>query len=353
MSTVLSPSNAQERGDVIGRRLESILGPCDLLRTIEGPRIIQQQWKPQEGTRVRHFANLSKDLSFAAGDPVTVLPLLPGLPGAFGTETERENPPIVRLDDLAPPKMPLGVPIGIGMDGKTVELDFAEATHSGVMGRTGGGKSVCVNVIAGSLATRSPDRVAFLMADMKQVELMCWSELPHMLAPIATTPSAALDLVGGAIDFMESRYDVAAKFGARSLAELNVKLEAAGYKRYPDVFIFFDEFADLMLSDRKRCESGVVRLAQKARAVGIHLILATQSPRVTVFTGLLKANIPTRIAFAVPSMTDSRVILDQNGAQDLLGRGDGLLSLCGAPPVRFQCAYIDSDEIDSICRMWR
>jgi S-DNA-T family DNA segregation ATPase FtsK/SpoIIIE len=152
---------------------------------------------------------------------------------------------------------------------------------------------------------------------------------------------------------MELRYRVAGQFGARSLVELNVKLEAAGYRRYPHVVVVIDELADLMLNARTQTEALLVRLAQKARAVGIHLVLATQSPRVSIVSGLISANIPTRIAFKVAKQVDSRVILDINNAGQLLGNGDGLLSMPGATLVRFQAALVEADEIDAICERWR
>jgi S-DNA-T family DNA segregation ATPase FtsK/SpoIIIE len=205
-----------------------------------------------------------------------------------------------------------------------------------------------------SLISRfGPEHLGLVLIDPKQVEFPRYGGIPHLLAPVADDVDSALDRLRALVAMMEGRYTILQTFGARSLPELNVELAAAGHKRYPYVVCVIDELADLMMAARQQCESLVVRIAQKARAVGIHLVLATQSPRHQVVTGLLSANIPTRIAFSVATQVDSRVILGTNGAELLLGNGDGLLSLGGARPIRFAGALAESAEIEAICDLWR
>src|ERR1035437_605697 len=355
MSTVLSPPTSQERGDVLLSKLSSLGIPCELERVVSGPQVTRYELRPGEGVLMREILRTADDLSFATGAyPARILAPLPGRADLIGVELPCAERRIVRLSELPPPIQPLSFPLGLDVDGEPLYCDLAACPHLLVAGETGSGKSSMINAMLCSLLSRfGPDQLALVLIDPKQVELTPYEGIDHLLAPIADDVDSALARLSSLVAMMELRYDVAAKLGARSLPEINAKLEAAGYQRYPSVVAVVDETADLMMSSRRVSESLIVRIAQKARAVGIHLVLATQSPRVAVVTGLIKANVPSRICFSVSSQTDSRVVLDRNGAETLLGQGDGLLSLGGARPLRFQGAFVDSNEIQTVCGQWR
>jgi S-DNA-T family DNA segregation ATPase FtsK/SpoIIIE len=333
-------------------RLAELGAPSVLEQTIVGSRRTQYRFRTMSKIRAKALERTRADLAFAIGDLSLDLVVGTG-PDAFVVEVESDAQ-LVRLAHLEPAVEPLSFPLGVMIDGKTVYCDIPSSPHILIGGETGAGKTTAEHAMLCALLRRfGPEDLLLLLIDPKQVEFSFYDGLPHLLAPVVKTPQDAYHRLGQLIEMMELRYTVLDQFGARNLVELNQKLEAAGIQRYPYVLCVVDELADLMMSDRKRCESLIVRLAQKARAVGIHLVLATQSPRVTVVSGLIKVNTPTRIAFSVSSMTDSRVLLDRNGAQALLGRGDGLYSPGGARPVRFQAAWVDSAEITTICDRWR
>jgi S-DNA-T family DNA segregation ATPase FtsK/SpoIIIE len=304
--------------------------------------------------RMREYNRMGVDLEFALGARVKILAPLAGKAGEIGVEVARNDRRIEHLAAMPPPIEPLSFPLGPDMDGNPIFCNLAESPHLGILGETGSGKSAAINAMLCSFLSRfGPDELGLVLIDPKQVELAPYEGISQLLAPIATDVDSALARLRSTVKLMEMRYDVMQKFSARSLPEFNTKLEAAGYAPCPYIVVVIDELADLMMSSRKESESLIVRLAQKSRAVGIHLVLATQSPRVQIFTGLLKANIPSRICFRVSSMTDSRVALDKNGAEALLGNGDGLFSMGGAPCVRFQGAFVNSAEIQTICDRWR
>jgi S-DNA-T family DNA segregation ATPase FtsK/SpoIIIE len=302
-------------------------------------------------SKIRRTAD---DIAFQLGShPVAVIAPLPERAGLIGVEVPSERR-IVRLGDLPTAEAPLTFPLGFNVDGDPIFMDLAAAPHLLVAGETGSGKSSMINAMLCSLLSRfGLDELALVMIDPKQVELTPYDGVAHLLAPVADTVETALARLTSCVKLMDLRYNVAQTLGVRSLAELNMKMEESGDAPYPYVVVVVDELADLMMTSKKECESLIVRLAQKARAVGIHLVLATQAPQVAVCSGVVKANLPSRLCFSVSSMSDSRVVLDRNGAEKLLGRGDGLVSMNGARPVRFQGAYIDSDEIKSICDRWR
>lgn len=336
--------------EIIEQTLISMGINAQHVRTTSSPQIDGHEFTGD--VRMSAVTRATQELVYATGVQLNIRSS--DQPRIFVVETPRAQRTMVPFSGLPAPRSPLEVYLGLDLAGNYVPCDLAKSPHTGVMGATNSGKSVCLLSMVGQIiAHYGPQDVRLLMSDMKQVELSMFERIAHMLAPVAVTPEQTFNMVSDVTEVMELRYKVMAMYGARSLPELNLKLKADGRLRYPYILGIFDELADTMLADRKRCEPALVRLAQKARAVGIHLLVATQSPRVQVFTGLLKANIPTRIAFAVPSMTDSRVILDQNGAERLLGAGDGLFSMAGATPVRFQGAYVSSDEIDQVCARWR
>ena len=304
---------------------------------------------------MRDVRRTADDVAYELGSyPVTIVAPLPGRAGLVAVEVPRAERRIVHLDELPPASAPLTFPLGLGLDGEAVFCDLANRPHLVVAGQTGSGKSSLVHAMLCSLLSRlSADEVRFVLIDAKQVELTRYESIPHLLAPVATDVEEALRRLRGTVRLMELRYAALRQYGCRSIAEINAKLEAAGRLPIPYVVLIVDELAHLVLAARKQAEALIVRLAQKARAVGIHLVLATQSPRVGIVSGLIGANIPTRIAFKVAKQVDSYVILDADGAQQLLGNGDGLLSMPGAPPVRFQAPLVEAEEIDAICGRWR
>ena len=354
-TTSLAPSDVRERADVLIAKLATLGMPCDLERVVEGPQVTRYELRPTNGALMREILRTADDLAFALGAyPARVLAPLPDHAGLIAVELPCAERRIIRLDELPPPREPLSFPLGFDVDGEPAFCDLTLCPHLLICGETNSGKSSAVNAMLCSFLTRfGPDHLSLVLIDLKQVELRPYAWLPHLLAPVGADIDTALACLRSLVKMMELRYDVAAQMGARSLPELNVKLEAAGHKRYPFVLCVVDELADLMMSSKTASESLIVRLAQKARAVGIHLVLATQSPRVAVCSGLIRANIPSRVCFAVSSQTDSRVVLGRNGAELLLGCGDGLLSMGGARCVRFQGAYATSDEIEATCNRWR
>ena len=360
-STNLLPSQQEasfavcERADVLTAKLGALGIPCELERVVEAPQLTRYELRPTNGALMRDILRTSDDLAFELGVyRVRVLAPLPDRAGLIAVEVPCVKRRIIGLDELPPSNELLAFPIGLGVDGDAVYCDLTACPHLLIAGESGSGKSSAINSMLCSLLLRSgPEHVGLVLIDPKQVELTGYGGISQLLAPVATDVETSLSHLRALVKFMELRYGVMERYGARSLPELNGKLEDAGIQRYPYVVVVVDELADLMTASRKQCEPLLVRLAQKARAVGIHLVLATQSPRIAVMTGLLKGNISSRIAFAVPQQVDSRVILDRNGAEALLGRGDGLFSMNGAQPVRFQGAWVDSDEIETICDRWR
>jgi DNA segregation ATPase FtsK/SpoIIIE, S-DNA-T family len=266
---------------------------------------------------------------------------------------------IVHLGDVfqAPPAdwSPLTVWLGKDIAGHAIGADLAKMPHLLVAGTTGAGKSACVNAMLSSILLRAtPHEVRLVLVDPKQVELNHYDSIPHLLTPVITSPRKAANALQNLVKEMEQRYSIMSLARTRSLPELNRAREKRGEPPLPYILCVIDELADLMMVAPADVEDSIIRLAQKARAVGIHLVLATQSPRVDVITGMIKANVPSRIAFSVSSQTDSRVILDQNGAEALLGQGDMLFSPVGSSKLqRIQGAFIDEEQILELTEAWR
>jgi S-DNA-T family DNA segregation ATPase FtsK/SpoIIIE len=252
-----------------------------------------------------------------------------------------------------PSAPPLEFAVGADVAGAIRTADLAAMPHLLIAGATGSGKSVMVNAILASLLLRAdPDTLRLVLVDMKRVELAAYHRIPHLLAPILTEPAAVKHALDWCVGEMERRYGLLAADKARNIAAYN----AADHERLPYIVVVVDELADLVMRGRsaKTIETPMIRLAQKARAVGIHLVLATQRPSVNVVTGLVKANAPARIAFAMTSNTDSRTVLDRAGAEHLIGRGDMLYQPADAPhPIRLQGAYVSDREIAAITDAWR
>ena len=326
---------------------------------VAGPHITRYELRLAPGIKVGKVAQLKDDIAYAlAATDIRILAPIPGKQ-AVGVEVPNARRRIVHLGDVfqAPPEdwSPLTVWLGKDVAGRAIGADLAKMPHLLVAGTTGAGKSGCVNAMLSSILLRAtPHEVRLVLVDPKQVELNHYESIPHLLTPVITSPRMAANALQNLVKEMEQRYGTMSLARTRSLPELNRFREQRGDPPLPYILCVIDELADLMMVAPADVEDSIIRLAQKARAVGIHLVLATQSPRVDVITGMIKANVPSRIAFAVSSQTDSRVILDQNGAESLLGQGDMLFSPVGTSRVqRIQGAYIDEDQIATIAEAWR
>ena len=331
---------------------------AQVVGTVSGPHITRYELRLAPGIKMNKVGNLKDDLAYAlAATDIRILAPIPGKQ-AVGVEVPNRRRQMVTLGDVygPPPKgsSPLTVWLGKDVSGKSVHADLAKMPHLLVAGTTGAGKSGCVNAMLSSILLRAtPDEVRLVLVDPKQVELNHYEAIPHLLTPVITSPRMAANALQNLVREMEWRYGVMAVARTRSLPELNKHREQQGDESLPYILCVIDELADLMMVAPADVEDSIIRLAQKARAVGIHLVLATQSPRVDVITGMIKANVPSRIAFSVSSQTDSRVILDQNGAESLLGQGDMLFSAVGSSKLhRIQGAYIDEPQIAMLTEFW-
>ncbi|MEA2315743.1 MAG: segregation ATPase FtsK/SpoIIIE, family [Solirubrobacteraceae bacterium] len=330
-----------------------------VIGTVAGPHITRYELRLAPGTKVAKVAQLKDDLAYAlAATDIRILAPIPGKQ-AVGVEVPNAHRRIVRLGDVLqePPRdwSPLTVWLGKDVAGKAIGADLAKMPHLLVAGTTGAGKSGAINAMLSSILLRAtPHEVRLVLVDPKQVELNHYESIPHLLTPVITSPRMAANALQNLVKEMEQRYGVMSLSRTRGLPELNLARAKRQEAPLPYILCVIDELADLMMVAPADVEDSIIRLAQKARAVGIHLVLATQSPRVDVITGMIKANVPSRIAFAVSSQTDSRVILDQNGAESLLGQGDMLFSPVGSSRLqRIQGAYIDESQIEKLTDLWR
>ncbi|TML99225.1 MAG: DNA translocase FtsK [Actinobacteria bacterium] len=368
-SALLVRSTAdQARPDTAGQeriaaRLVEALGhfgiECKVVGTVAGPHITRYELRLAPGIKMSKVAQLKDDLAYAlAATEIRILAPIPGKT-AVGVEVPNERRKIVQLGDVygepPPDWSPLTVWLGKDVAGRAIGADLAKMPHLLVAGTTGAGKSGAVNAMLSSVLLRAtPHEVRLVLVDPKQVELNHYEGIPHLLTPVITSPRMAANALQNLVKEMEDRYSTMSLARTRNLIELNRRRAERGEPALPYVLCVIDELADLMMVAPADVEDSIIRLAQKARAVGIHLVLATQSPRVDVITGMIKANVPSRIAFAVSSQTDSRVILDQNGAESLLGKGDMLFSPVGSSKLqRIQGAYIDEPQIEKLTEFWR
>jgi S-DNA-T family DNA segregation ATPase FtsK/SpoIIIE len=329
---------------------------------ISGPRVTRYELQVAPGTKVAKVAALKDDLSYALA--TTEIRILAPIPGkqAVGVEVPNASPNLVTLgdvfDDLPQAASPLAVWLGKDISGNAVWTDLSRMPHILIAGTTGSGKSGCINTILTSILLRAtPDEVRMILVDPKRIELGYYESIPHLLTPVVSSPKQAAAALTNVVGEMERRYERMSLFRARSLPELNRALRSRGEAPLPYLLLVIDELADLMMISPQDVEDSVIRLAQKSRAVGVHLVLATQRPSVDVITGMIKANVPSRIAFAVSSQTDSRVILDQAGAETLLGQGDMLFKPLGTSRLqRLQGAYVSEEEVALVvdqCRSQR
>jgi S-DNA-T family DNA segregation ATPase FtsK/SpoIIIE len=326
---------------------------------VVGPRVTRYELQLAPGTKVGKVAALKDDLAYALA--TTEIRILAPIPGkqAVGVEVPNLAPNVVTLGDifeeLPAQASPLSAWLGKDISGASVWADLARMPHILIAGTTGSGKSGCINTMLCSILLRStPDDVRMILVDPKRVELGLYESIPHLLTPVVSSPKAASAVLTNVLTEMERRYERMSIARARNLGELNRVLTERGEQPLPYLLIVIDELADMMMVSPQEVEDAVIRLAQKSRAVGIHLVLATQRPSVDVITGMIKANVPSRIAFAVSSMTDSRVILDTSGAESLLGQGDMLFKPLGTSRLqRVQGAYVSEEEIALIVEQCR
>lgn len=322
-----------------------------------GPAITRYELKPAEGVRVSKIANLADDIALnLAAETIRIEAPIPGKQ-AVGIEVPNQEKEMVHLrevlesDEFAESKSKMSVALGKDVAGKVTIADMAKMPHTLIAGSTGSGKSVCINTIITSIIYKAkPSEVKLVMVDPKVVELSVYNGIPHLLIPVVTDPKKAAGALAWAVQEMDNRYNLFAQKGVRDLKGYNALIEKEeGVGKLPQILIIIDELADLMMVAAKEVEDSICRLAQKARAAGMHLIIATQRPSVDVITGIIKANIPSRIAFAVSSQVDSRTILDQVGAEKLLGKGDMLFYPTGAAkPTRIQGAFVSDEEVEKI-----
>jgi S-DNA-T family DNA segregation ATPase FtsK/SpoIIIE len=343
--------DAERTSRRLTRALAELGVEAHVIRAVVGPRVTRYELRLGSGVKVGKVRNLQQDIAYAlAATEVRILAPIPGK-SAVGVEVPNTKPAVVTLGDVFrqyPSANDWSLPVGLGKDisGRAVFFDLAEMPHLLVAGTTGAGKSVMLNgLLTSLLLTTDPRQVKMVLVDPKRVELSQFARVPHLITPVVTDVKKAANALSWAVSEMERRYVVLERFGVRSLEGYNDRSE----KPVPYVVIVIDELADLMMTAAAKVEDAVIRLAQKARAVGIHLVVATQRPSVDVITGMIKANVPSRIAFAVSSQIDSRVILDAPGAELLLGMGDMLFKPVSALRAsRVQGAYISEVEVDRV-----
>ncbi len=369
-------AEVESRGRILQESLEQHGVVTSLVGMTVGPTVTRYELELGPGVKVARVTSLQKDIAYAmAATDVRILAPIPGR-SAIGVEVPNHTRAPVTLGDLlasaeaAAATGPLEVGVGKDIAGRSIFLDLATTPHLLIAGATGAGKSSGINCIITSLLMRTtPDDVRLILIDPKQVEMGQYNRLPHLLTQPVTNPKKAANALGWAVKEMERRYDILSEIGFRDITgynaafdrgelrgdheELNLSADTP-YERMPYIVVVVDELNDLMMVAARDVEESITRIAQKARAVGIHLIVATQRPSVNVITGVIKANIPARMAFTVSSLTDSRVILDQPGAEKLVGRGDMLL-LPGNSSVaqRIQGAFVDEEEVRRIVAHWR
>lgn len=345
-----------KKAKIIEETLKNFGVKAKIIEVNVGPSITRFELQLDPGVKVNKFVNLSSDLALSlATSDIRIEAPIPGK-AAVGIEVPNDISEIVGLREIieTPPfinsKSPLTFALGKTLSGENVIGDIGKMPHVLIAGSTGSGKSVCINSIIVSLIFKSsPEELRFIMIDPKMVELNQYNAIPHLLIPVVTDPKKASYALNWGLKEMTDRYMLFKEAGVRDIEGYNEHMTKAGEKKLPRIVIVIDELADLMITSPKECENAICRIAQLARACGIHLIIATQRPSVDVITGLIKANIPSRIAFSVASNTDSRTILDTGGAEKLLGKGDMLYYPVGqSKPTRVQCTYVSDAEINAV-----
>ena len=355
-----SGENPTEVGKLLIDTLASFNISAKLINVTVGPVITRFELQPAPGVRVSRITTLSNDIALALAAPrVRIEAPIPGK-AAVGVEIPNKNAVTVVLRDIIESRefqnatSPITMALGKDTGGKVITADLGKMPHMLIAGSTGSGKSVCINDLIISMVYKSsPADLRMILIDPKVVELSVFGTLPHLLIPVVTEPKKAAGALRWAVNEMTLRYKKFSEVGARDLARYN-ELQEAPDKRLPRLVVIIDELADLMMVAPDEVEDSICRIAQLGRASGIHLIVATQRPSADIITGLIKANIPSRCAFAVSSGIDSRIILDTTGAEKLLGRGDMLFHPNGAnKPLRLQCAFVSDEEVERIVNYFR
>lgn len=349
-------NDMKNNANLLERTFENFRIQAKVVNVVVGPAVTRYEVQPAPGVKISRIVNLADDIALSlAAASVRIEAPIPGK-NAIGIEVpNRDRTPVMLRDILESPEFTksaskLTVPIGKNLTGESIVLDLAAMPHLLVAGTTGSGKSVCLQtMIMGLLFNTVPDDVRLIIVDPKKVDFARFNGLPNMMIPVVTEPKKAAGALNWAATEMDKRYDDFASRGARDIEKYNEIMTMTENPRIPYIVFIIDELADLMMTAPKDIEALLCRIAQKGRAAGIHLVVATQSPRVDVITGLIKANFPSRIALTVQSQTDSRIILDMNGAEKLLGRGDMLLMTSSMPkPMRVQGAYIPDQEMEAV-----
>ncbi|KKS96148.1 MAG: translocase FtsK protein [Microgenomates group bacterium GW2011_GWC1_43_13] len=354
-------SGKADRGDIKGnaaiieKTLESFGITARVVEVNLGPAVTQYALEVALGTKLSKITSLERDLALALSAPTGTIRIEAPIPGRnlVGIELPNRSAEFVSLrkmmesEEMLGAKSKLEVSLGLDVSGKPIVANIAKMPHILIAGQTGSGKSVCINAFLASLLFRaSPTEVKLILVDPKRVELTHYNDIPHLLSPVIVDPDKVLSALRWIMSEMENRYKIFAQAGARNIDSYN---EMSGFQALPYIVLFIDELADIMLFSPVEVEDAITRIAQMSRATGIHMVLATQRPSVDVITGLIKANIPSRIAFAVASQVDSRVILDTQGAEKLLGKGDMLyLPPEQAKPIRIQGAFVNDKEISTL-----
>jgi S-DNA-T family DNA segregation ATPase FtsK/SpoIIIE len=353
-------AEVRSTGEKIVSTLQSFGIETRIIGANSGPTVTQYELQPAVGVPVRKILGYQTDLALALAAPIRIQPFIPGK-SAIGVEVPNKAAQLVSLKEIVESapfgerRNRLSVALGADVSGHPVVGDLTRMPHMLIAGATGSGKSVCINALLGGfLLQATPAELKLILIDPKRVELSNFADLPHLLVPVVVEPESAVGALRWAVKEMEERYKLFASHGARNIAVFNERAPGLGLGALPCVVIVIDELADLMMVAAGEIEDLICRIAQLARAVGIHLVVATQRPSADIITGLIKANIPSRIAFAVSSGVDSRVILDEMGAEKLLGRGDMLyLPIDEGKPRRLQGAFVSDRELDSLIGHWK
>ncbi len=355
-----------DRGDIkenaanIEQTLESFGITAKVVEVNLGPAVTQYALQVGLGTKLSKITGLERNLALALAAPTGTIRIEAPIPGRslVGIELPNRSPEFVPLkkmlesDTMKKNPSKLAVALGLDVSGKPVVADLSRMPHVLIAGQTGSGKSVCINTFLCSMLFRaSPSEVKFILVDPKRVELTNYNDIPHLLTPVIVDPKKVISALNWIQEEMERRYKLFAQAGVRNIQTYN---EVSGFQTLPYIVLIIDELAEVMLFSPVKVEDAITKIAQMSRAVGIHMVLSTQRPSVEVITGLIKANIPCRIAFAVPSQVDSRVILDMQGAEKLLGRGDMLyLPPDAAKPLRIQGAYVSDKDVNALVTFLR